>query len=72
MAAPKFDLESLSQEERLQLLEELWDSLDPDRAAPISPDLAAELDRRSAEAERTRDAGRPWSDIKADLKNRLP
>jgi putative addiction module component (TIGR02574 family) len=71
MANPKIDFSHLSPAERLELISELWDSLDPTEAAPISPDLAAELDRRSAEAERDPEAGRSWEDVKADLERRL-
>ena len=72
MATPKIDVGALSAAERLALLEELWDSLDSSVAAPISSELAAELDRRSAEAERTPEAGRSWAEVNADLKRRLP
>jgi putative addiction module component (TIGR02574 family) len=72
MASPKIDITRLSPRERLDLLEELWDSLDPNEAAPISPELAQELDRRSAEAAADPDGGRDWDQVKADLKRHLP
>lgn len=56
-------LESLTAEERITLIGRLWDSLDPAAAAPISAALAAELDRREAEADaisgRRHSVGRP-------------
>ena len=48
---PSFSFEHLSTEERIKLIGELWDSLDPDDAAPITEELAAELDRRVAKAD---------------------
>jgi putative addiction module component (TIGR02574 family) len=71
MASPKVDISRLSPSERLELLEALWDSLDPNEAAPITPELTAELERRSAEAAADPEAGRDWDQIKADLKRRL-
>ncbi len=72
MASPKIDITRLTPRERLDLLEELWDSLDPNEAAPISPELAQELDRRASEAAADPDGGRDWDQVKADLKRRLP
>lgn len=50
-------LESLTAEERLALIGRLRDSLDPAVAAPLSPALAADLDRRETEAGADPDAG---------------
>lgn len=72
MAKPKIDFSQLSPSERLDLIGDLWDRRDPADAAPISPELATELDRRrSGEAERDPEGGRSWDDIKADLERRL-
>lgn len=49
----------------------LWDSLDPATAAPITKRLAAELDRREAEADADPEAGQPWPEIKQDLLRKL-
>lgn len=49
----------------------LWDSLDPALAAPIKPDLVAELDLREAEADSVPEAGDVWSDIGNDLRKKL-
>ena len=72
MSAPKLDFSQLTPSERLDLIEALWDSLDPDDAAPITPELAAELDRRSAEAEADPHGGRTWEEVRADLQRRHP
>jgi putative addiction module component (TIGR02574 family) len=68
MADTKIDFSHLSMAERLQLIGDLWDSLDP---PPESPELLAELERRSADAEATPEAGRTWDELKADLRTRL-
>lgn len=45
MVMPKFDVDGLSPEERLVLIERLWDSLSPDQVG-LTPAQRAELDRR--------------------------
>ena len=73
MASPAFDFEALrrlSVAERLQLVEDLWDSIaqdSPDEALPLTPELAAELDQRLAEHERDPAASRPWAEIRAQI-----
>jgi putative addiction module component (TIGR02574 family) len=47
----------------------LWDSLDPAASAPITPALAAELDRREADV--APEAGTPWAGVQADLRKTL-
>jgi putative addiction module component (TIGR02574 family) len=71
MANPKIDFSHLSPQERLELIGELWDSLD-DQAFEVTPELAAELDRRLDELRRNPDAGRSWEEVRADLGRRLP
>ena len=71
MAAPTIPLESLSTEERIALMGRLWDSLDPTAAAPITPALAAELDRREAEADADPTAGSSWDEVKTELQRKL-
>jgi len=71
MAKSKIDFSHLSPTERIELIEALWDSLDPDEAAPITPELAQELERRSADAEADPAAGRSWDEVHAELKKRL-
>ncbi len=64
-------VEDLTAEERIDLIGRLWDSLDPDAAAPVSESLAAELDRRVAEADRDPESGESWSSIRGDLTKKL-
>ncbi len=73
MATPAFDFEilrRLSVAERLQVVEDLWDSIAqdaPDEALPITPELAAELDRRLAEHERDPNSALSWEDVRAAI-----
>ncbi len=64
MAHPLFDFSRLSPEERIQLAEDLWDSLVPTpEALPLSDALAQELDRRVAAYRADSNPGRPWQDV---------
>jgi putative addiction module component (TIGR02574 family) len=73
MASPAFDFEALrrlSVDERLRLVEDLWDSIAedaPDEALPVTPELAAELDRRLAEHEADPGNVVPWEEVRARL-----
>jgi putative addiction module component (TIGR02574 family) len=64
-------LDDLTAEERIELMGRLWDSLDPPLAAPITPDVAAELDFREAEADSASEAGDVWPDIRDGLRKKL-
>ena len=71
MATRAIPVEALTAEERIELMGRLWDSLDPSVAAPITDSLAAELDRREAEADQAPEAGESWGVIKRELKKKL-
>ena len=71
MEAHAFPVDSLSADERIELMGRLWDSLDPAVAAPISTELGAELDRREAEADAAPEAGDSWADIHLTLARKL-
>jgi putative addiction module component (TIGR02574 family) len=64
-------LDDLSAEERIELIGKLWDSLDPALAAPMTPALAAELDRREAEADASPDGGETWTELRDSLQKKL-
>ena len=78
MAHPAYDFEQLRQlsvSERLQLVEDLWDTIAadaPDDAFPVTPELAAELERRLAEHQADPAAARPWDEVYARLSKRWP
>ena len=67
------DIRALSVEERLQLIEELWDSLDgADVEALPVPDWHRQVvNERLSAHERDPGAGRPWDEVKADVLGRL-
>ena len=65
-------IDRLSVEERLALVEELWDSIAEDRAAaPVTDAQRAELDRRIAEHEARPDDVVSWQDVKTSIAARL-
>jgi putative addiction module component (TIGR02574 family) len=71
MAKLEIDISKLSPEERLDLIEELWDSLSTDPARiPLTEAQADELDRRSAEMEQDDSLGIPWETVLARIRER--
>ena len=64
MAKPNIDISELSPGERLELIEELWDSLSaqPDALA-LTDAQREELDRRIDEMDRDGTLGEPWRDV---------
>jgi putative addiction module component (TIGR02574 family) len=72
MARPAIELEKLGVEERLDLIEEIWNSLtsDPDQI-PVPEAHKAELDRRLDQIEAGDDEGIPWEDVLNRIRNRL-
>ena len=66
-----FDFSKLSVAERIQLAEDLWDSLPEVSDVPLTEAQKAELDRRLDDLERNPDAGEPWEVVRARLYSRL-
>lgn len=65
------DVLELPVDERLALVEAIWDSIaDAPDALPLSDGQRAELDRRLAEYERDPEGGSPWPEVKARLLKR--
>ena len=62
MGTARIDISRLSPSERLQLVEELWDSLSPSDI-PLTPAQAKELDRREALHRDNPQRGRPWREV---------
>jgi putative addiction module component (TIGR02574 family) len=62
-------IKSLTPEERLALLEEIWDSLEPE-AAPVTYAQRRELDRRLDAFERDRGIGIPWDEVLRQIRER--
>lgn len=70
MGQPTFDFSKLSPEQRLELIGELWDSLEGELPA-LEPELIAELDRRLAEFEGDPTEGRPAAEVIARIRATL-
>ena len=72
MELPTHDeLLSLTPPERLELISQLWDSLEDDQL-PLTAAQEAELDRRLASLDQDRREGVTWAELKAELERRCP
>lgn len=67
---PNDDLLNIPVEEKLNLIESLWESIEPDDIH-LSPEQSAELDRRVAFLEKNPDCGIPWETVKEQLRSLL-
>ena len=61
------ELMELTAEERIQLAEDLWDSIAPEEMPPLTETQMAELDRRLAEHEKDPGRASPWEEVRARL-----
>ena len=68
MSEPAIDVSKLSTEERLRLLEQLWDSFG-DKDVPLTAAQKAELDRRLDDLEREGPNGIPWEEVLSRLQS---
>jgi putative addiction module component (TIGR02574 family) len=67
-SVPIEELLKLSVAERIQLVEDLWDSIAADpEALPLTEAQKAELDRRLAEHEADPDSAVPWEEVRERL-----
>jgi len=72
MQPTDLNLSKLSVAERIQLAEDLWDSIAADTDdLPLTDAQKAELDCRLADLERNPDAGESWDVVRARIENRL-
>jgi putative addiction module component (TIGR02574 family) len=71
MARIEPDISKLSPEERLRLLEQLWDSLTQSpNDVPMTEVQERELDRRLDEVDSGEIEGIPWDDVLTQLRER--
>ncbi|MBI2918508.1 MAG: addiction module protein [Chloroflexi bacterium] len=71
MKKPTPDIASLTPDERLKLLERLWDSLAAQsETVPLTDAQRAELDRRLNDLEREGPIGIPWDEVLARIRRR--
>jgi putative addiction module component (TIGR02574 family) len=69
----QFDFQHLSIAERLQLVEDLWDSIAREATTaslPLTEKEKALLDERLADLERDPEAGSSWEEVKANILKR--
>ena len=72
MSEPAYNFDSLSISERIQLVEDLWDSIAASaEEVPLTDAHREELDRRLDEFEHNPGSGRSWPDVRADIEERL-
>jgi putative addiction module component (TIGR02574 family) len=65
------DVAKLSPEERLQLIDEIWDSLSAEPASiPVTDPQREELDRRLDDLDRDGPVGIPWDEVLTRLLSR--
>ena len=66
------DLRKLPLEERIRLVEDLWDSIAADQSLlPLTPEQRSELDRRLDTYQADGNPGRLAEDVIADIKKKL-
>ncbi len=71
MSRQSLNVEDLTTEERLRLLEDLWNSLSQaPEAIPLTPDQRDELDRRLDDLEREGPVGIPWEEVLRQIRSR--
>jgi putative addiction module component (TIGR02574 family) len=65
-------LKELPLDERIKLVEDLWDSIAAEqRSLPLTPAQREELDRRLDAYEFDKNPGRPASEVLADIRRKL-
>lgn len=69
MTNSKIDLEHLTAEERLNLIGQIWDSLQAEDV-PVTDEQKAELDRRIEEMDGDGKRGIPWEEVMDRIRGR--
>jgi putative addiction module component (TIGR02574 family) len=71
MSKPALNIDDLSPEERLRLIEKLWDSLnEKPGTVPLTNAQRDELDRRLDDLERSEPEGIPWEQVLQQIRSR--
>lgn len=65
------ELLKLTPAERIQLAQDLWDSIAPEDMPPLTIEQIEEIDRRLAEHARDPSRALPWEEVRARLWARL-
>ena len=61
------ELLELTPEERIELAQDLWDSIAQEEMPPLTEAQKRELDRRIAEHEKNPERTAPWEEVRARL-----
>jgi putative addiction module component (TIGR02574 family) len=70
MSLPAIDLDRLTMDERLDLIEKLWDSLGAEASMiPLTPSQQEELDRRLDALDREGATGSTWDEAMARMRS---
>ena len=68
MTKPAIDYRKLSIPERLELVEDIWDSIAQDAEAfPLSEEQKTEVDRRLEAHRRDPESAIPWTEVRREL-----
>jgi putative addiction module component (TIGR02574 family) len=71
MSVPIQEILNLSVEKRLEVIEEIWDSIASDKEAiPLTSAQRRELDRRKTEHRADPSAATPWAEVRSRLQKR--
>ncbi len=71
MSKPALNIDELSTEDRLHLIEELWESLrETPGAVPVTEAQRKELDLRLDDLDRSGSEGIPWEEVLQQIRNR--
>ena len=71
MSKPAVSIADLNPEERLRMIEELWDSLsEQPGSVPLTDAQRQELDRRLDDLERSGPVGIPWEEVLKQIRSR--
>ena len=72
MGTPLIDIEKLDTDQRLELIEELWESLRANlEGIPVPEEQKTELDRRLDRMESDEAPGVPWELVRERIQGRL-
>jgi putative addiction module component (TIGR02574 family) len=64
------ELKELTPAERIEVVEFLWDSIELENIAPITPEELDEIERELAQHRADPSEGLPWNEVKAWLWSR--
>lgn len=71
MSKPAVNIADLDPEERLRMIEELWDSLsEQPGSVPLTDAQRQELDRRLDDLERSGPTAIPWEEVLKQIRSR--